>query len=215
MIFDKENTFCISLQSSNRWERISKRFDSFGINVTRWTASTPETITDVFWSGLSNLQKACSQSHINIWKYMIKNNLEYALVFEDDATLHKDWVSKISSLSEFLSNDPEWDLVCLSASESTSILYKWVPAHEQFSCVSYIISKRGATKILNRWESNFCASDWMTSRLQLDGHSYTQFPWLVIQEGIDSTIGSNLTGDTEKIIRLLGEIGHSVSDYEA
>jgi GR25 family glycosyltransferase involved in LPS biosynthesis len=214
MIFNETNTFCISLQNSTRWERISQRFKHFDMNVTRWNASTPDTITDNFHSGLSVLQKACSQSHINIWKHVIENKLDYALVFEDDAMLHNEWKTKISTLSDFLSSDNQWDLICLSASESAFPLNCWTKAYEQFSCVSYVISNRGASKLINRWNNYYCASDWMTSRLQLDGHSYTQFPWIVIQEGLDTTIGSNLEGDTAKVIRLLGEVGHTTSEYK-
>jgi hypothetical protein len=53
----------------------------------------------------------------------------------------------------------------------------------------------------------------MTSRIQLHGHSYCYFPWLIIQEGVDSNIGSNVEADHAKVLRCLGEIGYSLDNY--
>jgi len=44
----------------------------------------------------------------------------------------------------------------------------------------------------------------MTWNLQLQGHSYTRFPWPCIQENKDSTTGTDTTGNQEKLERLLG-----------
>ena len=56
-----------------------------------------------------------------------------------------------------------------------------------------------------KWEA-----DAMTWRLQQQGHSYAYFPWPVIQEGKDTTIGSNVKEDREKVRALLG---HRISNY--
>ena len=53
----------------------------------------------------------------------------------------------------------------------------------------------------------------MTSRLQLHGHSYSYFPWLIIQEGKDSDIGSNLEADREKVLHCLNKIQYSLDHY--
>ena len=56
-----------------------------------------------------------------------------------------------------------------------------------------------------KWEA-----DWMTWRLQKEGHSYAYFPWPVIQEGKDTTIGSDVEANRSKVLRLLGD---RVSNY--
>ncbi len=53
----------------------------------------------------------------------------------------------------------------------------------------------------------------MTSRDQIYGHSYCYFPWLIIQEGIDTTIGSKFDADREKVVRCLNEINYSIDNY--
>ena len=59
----------------------------------------------------------------------------------------------------------------------------------------------------------FYASDWMTSRLQKMRHSYTYFPWLIIQDGYESTIGSNVNDDHNKVLRCLNNISYNISNY--
>jgi hypothetical protein len=45
------------------------------------------------------------------------------------------------------------------------------------------------------------------------GHSYSYFPWLIIQEGDESTIGSGVEADHAKVVRCLGEIGYELANY--
>jgi len=53
----------------------------------------------------------------------------------------------------------------------------------------------------------------MTSRLQLLGHSYVYYPWLIIQEGNYSTIGSGIYADHEKVMRCLNSINYYIKNY--
>ena len=52
----------------------------------------------------------------------------------------------------------------------------------------------------------------MTTRLQTMGRSWSYFPWLIIQEGFESTIGSGVEADHAKVVRLLGDIGYSLEE---
>ena len=83
------NTFCISLDA--RWPRMSARLKAAGIVCERWIASTPDTIVDRFAGCLSGGQRACAQSHVNVWRTIISRGLEYALILEDDAMFAIDW----------------------------------------------------------------------------------------------------------------------------
>jgi len=53
----------------------------------------------------------------------------------------------------------------------------------------------------------------MTLRLQLLGHSYVYYPWLIIQEGNYSTIGSGIYADHEKVMRCLNSINYYIKNY--
>ena len=213
-VFTKENTFCISLESNpKRWERMQNRFKNENLEVTRWIASTPDTLTDKFHSYLTPGECACAQSHINIWRYIIKHNLSYAFILEDDACFDKDWRNKVAS---FQIDDPLWDLLLLNAFDPIEPSFMWVDIQEQYLLGGYILSIRGAVRLLQWYEGNFASADWMTSRLQQNRHSYSYFPWIIIQEGFDTTLGkekNNRDDDNKKIIRCLGEIGYDISNY--
>jgi glycosyl transferase family 25 len=211
--FNEENTFCISLLSKpERWERMQTRFKTLGINASRWPAATVSDLKDPFYYALNDGQKGCAQSHINIWRHIVENKIEYALILEDDACFDKKWKEK---LDEFCrqNTDKEWHMIFLNASEPIDPKDTWVKASEQYLTAGYVISLASAEIILRDFGNCFFSSDWMTSRDQIYGHSYCYFPWLIIQEGIDSTIGSNLDADREKVVRCLNEINYSLDNY--
>ncbi len=214
LILNKDNTFCISLYSKeDRWQRMQERFTKFNIDVTRFKAADNEKdLTVPYVNYINTLQKCCTQSHINLWKHIVNNNLEYAFILEDDAMFDKYWKEKLNVLTEnFL--DPEWHAIFLNASEPMSPINTWMICKEQFLTGGYIISNKGAKILLDSFKECYCMIDWMTSRLQLLGHSYCVFPWLIIQEGRESTIGSNVDADHAKVVRCLNDINYSLDNY--
>lgn len=211
--FDKNNTFCISLPSSKeRQQRMQQRFQQFNMEVTIWPASTPDTLTDSFHGAMSSNEKACAQSHINIWKHMLMNELEYVFILEDDACFDKEWKEKLAKFTETV-HDDDWDVIMLNASESMQILDTWMPAKEQYLAAGYILTNKGAQRLIMTFGENYASSDWMLTRLQERGHSYCHYPWLIIQEGVNSTIREDCSHDRNKVIRLLNEIHYGLENY--
>jgi len=211
--FNKNNTFCITLPSAtDRQARMQQRFQYLGMEVTGWQASTPDTLTDSFHGAMKPNEKACAQSHINIWKHMIATGLEYALILEDDACFDKEWKSKLEQFPDAAYED-EWDVIMLNASEKMNIQHTWIRDKEQYLTAGYVISKNGAHRLLDAFQGCFCSSDWMLTRLQLRGNSYCYFPWLIIQEGMDSTIRDDCSPDRDKVVRLLKEINYDLENY--
>lgn len=212
-VFNSNNTFCISLLSNKiRRLKMEERFKKLDLDVTFWGSSTKDTLKDNFAHYLNDGQKGCAQSHWNIWKYIIENNIEYALILEDDACFDKNWVEKINQFKIDI-NDVEWDSILLNSSESEDIINKWVLTQEQYLTGGYILSLKGAKTLINNFSNCLFTSDWMTSRLQLNRHSYSYFPWLIIQEGNETTINSNIEADHEKVIKLLNTIDYSLDNY--
>jgi GR25 family glycosyltransferase involved in LPS biosynthesis len=221
--FTKANTFCISLESKpERWQKMQERFKQLNIDVTKWLASSgsnPEAITDQFADYLNNGQKGCAQSHLNIWRYIQANTqIEYALVLEDDACFDKEWLAKLEQFPIDLAYDPKrletWELILLNASEP--IYHRehlWTQVEEQFLTGGYIISQRGIKAVLEMFYPVYASSDWMTSRLQTRWNSYCYFPWLIIQEGDESTIGSGVEADHDKVLQCLNKISYSLENY--
>jgi len=213
-IFDKTNTFCISLENSTeRWNKMENRFKYFNMEVTRWNASTPNTLTDTFYYYLNAGQRACAQSHINIWRHILENKLQYSLILEDDAMFDKRWKEKLSEINDIINNDNNWEGIFLNVSEPIYPQNTWMTVEEQYLTGAYILSYNGAKQLLELFKNEYGSSDWMTSRLQKYGHSYSYFPWLVIQEGCESTIGSGYEEDHKKVVRCLNEANYSMDEY--
>jgi GR25 family glycosyltransferase involved in LPS biosynthesis len=210
LYFHKNNTFYITLEHAlERQERMRQRFQHFEMEVTQWTASIPSTLTDSFQSWMSSNEKACAQSHMNIWKHMILNKMEYAFIMEDDACFDKDWKKKLDQCEV----EDDWDMIMLNASESMTVINTWSITKEQYLTAGYVISYRGAQRLLDMFRDAYCSSDWMLTRLQMRGHSYCYFPWLIVQEGIESSIRADCGPDRNKVLRLLGEINYDIENY--
>lgn len=211
--FNKNNTFYITLEHAlERQERMKQRFQHFEMEVTQWTASTPSTITDSFYASMGSNEKACAQSHVNIWKHMIANGIEYAFIMEDDACFDRDWKKKLNQYSNDVKDD-DWDMIMLNASESITITNTWSMAREQYLAAGYVLSQKGAQRLLDMFCDEYYSSDWMMTRLQLRGHSYCYFPWLMIQEGISSFLRVDCGPDRNKVVRLLEEINYDIENY--
>ena len=214
--FTESNVFCIILENNPREINIIRRMKELELPYTKWIASTPKTLIDNFSSEILNdFIKGCAQSHINIWRHIVNNNIEYALILEDDACFDKNWKHKLNNFNTDIDNEniSNWDCILLSASEPVNILNKWMTSSWQYSTVGYIISKKGAKWILDNFKNCFYPSDHMTLALQTQGNCYTYFPWLVIQDGINSTIGSDINFDNEKIFNNLSKINYSLDNY--
>ena len=210
---NERNTFCISLRNSEaRWMKMKDRFEREGYSVKRWIASTPAEVTDTFSDSLSLFQKACAQSHVRIWKHIVERSLPYALILEDDACFDRNWLLR---LQEFIDSnrDLQWEGIFLNASEPVQPAFTWVRAEEHVLAAGYILSLQGAKAILETFKDCYYASDWMTLILQRRGHSYTYFPWLIIQEGEESQLGSPFKGDFKKVKECLENIGYSLDNY--
>jgi len=189
---------------------MEKRFQLTNLQVTRWNASLPTTLIDKFNESLNPLQRACAQSHINIWRYIIHQDLSYGFIMEDDACFDVNWQDKLAEFPEEIDN---FDAIFLNASEPMTPEFTWDIILEQYFGGGYILSRQGAQWLIRHFQNNYCSTDWMTTRLQERGKSYSYFPWLIIQEGRDTTIGSGVDLDHKKVVDCLNAIDYSLSNY--
>jgi hypothetical protein len=127
---------------------------------------------------------------------------------EDDVLFSHNWREALESFDRV--DDEAWDLVLLNASEAMTPEDTWLPCTHQWLTGAYILSRKGAKWLLANFREKKWEADCMTWCLQDQGHSYAYFPWPVIQEGIDSTIGSDVQANRAKVLSLLGE---RVSNY--
>ena len=203
----EENTFCVSLDS--RWPAMKERLQRLDIPCTRWRAYLPNELAEEFAPHLNVYQRACAQSHTTLWREMLRRNLHYALILEDDVLFHRDWRAMLDGWN---GEDPEWDLILLNASERVEPEDMWVACTHQWLSGGYLLSRSGARWLLANFREKY-ESDTMLWCLQDQGHSYTRFPWPVIQEGKDTTIGSDVEANRSKVFELLGEDRLSLYSY--
>jgi len=207
-----ENVFCIHVSTSTeRQQKMEARLQQQGLPIVFFEATTPATlpISESFAPYLTPRQRSCAYSHIRVWKHMVEMDVPYALILEDDILFDEAWHTK---LEEWEPEGP-WDLVLLNAADPVSPPFQWMPAHNQCLAGAYILSLEGARWMLRTYRDEWCASDWMTNQLQTRGRSYVYFPWLVIQEGLGSEVGSNYEADHKKVERCLKEIEYPLSNY--
>jgi GR25 family glycosyltransferase involved in LPS biosynthesis len=213
-------TFCINIEArKDRWDAMKERFKKYNIHAIQWRASTPDTVKGNYVHYLKGVQKACAYSHLRIYETMIKNNIEMAFILEDDASFRHDWMPIVQSkLSSIIKEDPEWDCIFLNVSEEIYPVETWTKIKDHCLAGGYIIHQRGAKFILEQFKDMYYCIDWMTQILQARGHSYSYFPWLIIQDGSTSNINDDKSGkmtpDYQKVIRLLNEANYPIENYE-
>lgn len=208
-VFTEKNTFCINVENATeRRERMQKRLEQLKLECTFVKANTPETLTDKFLDCMRPGEKACAQSHFNLWRRILSEGLEWALVLEDDVRFDRQWRVKLNKFSE-----EEFDLILLNASEEVVRKNTWFPVLGQYYTGAYIISKKGAEKLIRKYQATLSPADWMTVELQRDGNSYCYFPWLAIQEGLETSIASNLQRMNKVVKNCLARARYSVENY--
>ena len=126
--------FCITLgRRPDRWRRFQDQSGIDGLNLKRFLAVDGKTIDVKTDSRISLLAKrniiaktrrsheelesvggvGCALSHIAIWQWMVDNNQEVCLVFEDDAVVPPDFIQKANGCinqSTILKDPKKWDM---------------------------------------------------------------------------------------------------------
>jgi GR25 family glycosyltransferase involved in LPS biosynthesis len=103
---------------------------------------------------LSNGQIGCMFSHFKLWKHIIDNNIEIAIIFEDDVHFHPDW-SKISPI--YFSETPnDFDVIFIGnqiGNYNTSLV-----TNQACYCThAYVVTLNGAKHLLDsclNWRSD-------------------------------------------------------------
>jgi glycosyl transferase family 25 len=126
--------FCITLgRRPDRWRRFQDQSGIDGLNLKRFLAVDGKTIDVKTDPRISLLAKrniiaktrrsheelesvggvGCALSHIAIWQWMVDNNQELCLIFEDDAVVPPDFIQKANTCiqeSTILKDPKKWDI---------------------------------------------------------------------------------------------------------
>ncbi len=168
-MFVKRKIFIINLPNeTTRFEFIKKQFAKIGLDVERVegvyadtlssefiaTIYSPEANRKSYVRPLHKGQIACYLAHIKAWKKIIEDNLDYAIVLEDDAKIINDFNAGV----EFLDNTfGKWEFVRIQANAKLKKIF-CEKNFGDFSFVQYInttgntiaqaISKQAAEKMI-------------------------------------------------------------------
>lgn len=208
--------FVINLDDAvRRKDNMERRLRRYGLRFTRIEASTPATLRGNYVHYLSPTQRACTHSHIRILERIVAEDIPRALILEDDAIFRSDWVTITNEkLHQLDTTDPQWDALFLNVAEPYIELETWHIAKDQCLSGAYIINRHAAQWILDTFRNMYYCIDWMTQILQRRRHSYTYYPWLVIQEGTDTYNTSNVSADYAKVLRCLAESNYGLEHYD-
>ena len=105
------HAYCINLaRNPERRETARVEFEREGLDVTffRATDGKAEAPEGLF---ITKSEWGCADSHIRVWRDIVENGHEMALVFEDDISLGPNFSSKLQKVLEEL--PPDWDHVNL------------------------------------------------------------------------------------------------------
>lgn len=113
--------------------------------------------------GLSRGELGCALSHLSIYQKMVEQNIQEALILEDDVDLSNDLVNVLGATSNF---PADWEVMLFgyyseTATERISMANFWgrtkvTPSHQAvrlvelaFGTHGYMINRRGAEKLVN------------------------------------------------------------------
>lgn len=147
---DKERFYKIKNQAENQNIKVI-RFDA--INGKKLKVHN-KTINTIFSrnNNLKNAQIGCALSHIYIWNIIKKSNKEFAIIFEDDSVIPKNFYNKLNNyMSELPKN---WDMLFLGGNSfqgkkySKNLLIPVKNLKGNYGLFAYIIKKDFALKLL-------------------------------------------------------------------
>ncbi len=93
--------------------------------------------------------------HIFAWKSFLESRFKYLILFEDDAVLEDNFAGLIHEI--LLTAPKDWDVISLFTPETEICKHKTsksfhenlVPVYQDWSCLSYMVSKKGAENLLS------------------------------------------------------------------
>lgn len=166
-----KHTFVINLKNrTDRWDKIQNDFKNTKLELIRYPAvhgkelkaEEIKKMTTPFCNNFcSSGMIGCWLSHYNLWKYIVKHNLDNVLILEDDAEPVKNFNEK---LIKYWKDVPEnWDIVyigCFGSCDSNiNDLFKLVGKGNKklkniivpsipLGMHAYMISNKGARKLI-------------------------------------------------------------------
>ena len=142
----------------------------------------------------------CYLSHCRLWAKIADENIPRAIILEDDAALHPNFARIVA---DAIATDYLWDVISLRLKTPASAARilgdtlgggNWQLIRPRRRCqmlVGYVITKRGAEKLLEYTQNIRAPIDWLYGEWWLNGLQFFAVrPGIVSQGGEESTIGN-------------------------
>lgn len=165
------------------------------LTFSKLNISSPKKQTDI--------EYACLLSHMEAIRTFHESEHEVSLIFEDDVTLEfqKYWTKSVKQIMENAPSD--WDILLLSYiyKDKTNKFYSWDTSSDNYdeatnyySGISYLINKKGSSKIMKTYHNGVYTLDKNTTHVA-DSHIYEltnsyayKYPMFIYKTVNNSTI---------------------------
>ena len=108
----------------------------------------------IIWEGYKPGEFGNFASHYSAWKYVIENNLDSLLVFEDDVLIHDDFMEKYTTIMDNVPSD--YDVMSVFVDKNQyprcrpdHYINKYITkGYQDWSTLCYVVSRQGAEKLV-------------------------------------------------------------------
>jgi glycosyl transferase family 25 len=215
------NIWIINLdKSKDRMVKIKNNFDLYGVKYNRFSAVYGKNVSkDYLDNDVSLICKTllcnygiigCAASHKLLWKQLVNSESNAYIILEDDIEINENFVEIINKVESYLDKFKidYLNLNCINLGcsigeiEFTIDNYNFGKPYTPFQTNSYIITKNGATKLLNYLNKTNYHIDFeiLYTKLFKDLNYYTISPSLVNLTNDETTIGINKKTVTSTIL---------------
>jgi len=211
------HVYCINLERrQDRRGRVAQEFEREDIGPIEFFPATDGRVEAPKGIYISPAEYGCASSHVRIWRDIVTQGYEQALVFEDDVTLLHNFKTKLQTILSEATRVPEWDMIFLG--HITPIYRSMVSENlveaQPLGTHSYLINLECARKLcnfdpkfmkvgidfqLNRFPLKIlCTRELITSQ----GDMASEMGFLSLKSMVDGDIGLERTMDFGFVVRL-------------
>ncbi len=175
-----------------------------------------KTAKKIWGRDLTNGEIGCSLSHIGIYKKMLANNVQQAIILEDDAVITTGFLKLIKQIQHFPNdwglillgyNTAEYDFKIKQIKLHNLLNYYLFQSISQFSGThGYLINQKGAKKLLAANQKIYTSIDTLVGDYKILNH-YAVYPKVV---KVDSSFPSSIDiidnrNNNKKILQNMGK----------
>ena len=211
-----DHVYCINLEKRpDRKAQAQFQFKNAGIKGVEFFKGTDGKAEAPEGIRITKPEYGCSDSHIRVWRDIVKNGYKISLIFEDDIRILPNFGSKLEEVLEDLKYIPDWDYVNLGPlawRDRGPRVTENLVSGSAWGAHCYLVSQKCAQKISN-WETKdlrYCQdvqiarsplNMYYTSKPLANQESFGYSTFGVISSWFRGDIGFSRTPDIDFFLR--------------